>query len=117
MSSASASRPDPDAVVCEASCAEMGPKAESPIAITSAIVRIWIFICIARETTRPPRRGGLVWHLSLRSQRKHPERSAGRGRSQPLIAGEEPTGAADAARDRDILPAVLLPGDRLPLDP
>src|SRR2546430_10009047 len=47
------------------------------------------------------RRNGLVQRQLLRSQRKHPKRSAGRDRGQPLIAGEDQIAAADAARDRD----------------
>src|SRR5258708_10341606 len=48
--------------------------------------------------------------------REDPERAAGRHILQALVAGEQRIDAADAAGHGDVLPAVLLPGDRLSLD-
>src|SRR4051812_23204782 len=48
--------------------------------------------------------------------RKHPQRAACRHRGKPLVTGEDRVDAAIAARDGDILHAVLLPGHRLSLD-
>src|SRR6185312_11288697 len=67
------------------------------------------------EMTGPP--GGRPLGLpALLLQGEDPERAAGRHGLQALVAGEQRVDAADAARHGDILPAVLLPGDRLPLD-
>src|SRR6266446_5278184 len=49
-------------------------------------------------------------------QREDPERAAGGHVLQTLVAGEQRIDAADAAGHSDVLPAVLLPGDGLPLD-
>src|SRR5215831_2555526 len=49
-------------------------------------------------------------------QGEDPEGTSGRDVLQPLVARKERVDAADAARYRDHLHAILLPGDRLTLD-
>src|SRR5580692_8767776 len=48
--------------------------------------------------------------------REDPQRAAGGHVFEPLVAGEQRIDPADAAGHGDVLPAVLLPGDGLPLD-
>src|SRR5258706_8048412 len=54
--------------------------------------------------------------VKLFLQREHPERTTGRHGSKTFVAGEERIHATDAARDGDVLHAVLLPRYRLPFD-